>query len=354
MEAEEFHGIFQFAADIDDDDDFFTQTVSKEKRALERMKKENSIATYRPFFLTGGYNIPIENISDVFFGSKHGPNTVKQAIEWYYSVMKMKDNNFLIKGQTQNIPLYNEISYQYIKDCCDKYLECNKKHGKYINEREILEISIRCLIQQDRIYEIMPYVEKLDPKEPGLFAFSAKCYYLLKQYSKSLEVHQKYCDLRKNDYMSWIDMANIFKDINNFVMNKMFKLKHDIPDLYRLMYIICFVKAYKLLKANKISKKTEYWNSVVDKELNPMQKIIDENPNYEEIVEQTLVISQETLEEKIKEFNKTLNDLCNEEEIQRLSLPKEQIEWIIKHGKVTIRESDLNDDENEASCLNIY
>ena len=53
MEAEEFHGIFQFAADIDDDDDFFTQTVSKEKRALERMKKENSIATYRPFFLTG-------------------------------------------------------------------------------------------------------------------------------------------------------------------------------------------------------------------------------------------------------------------------------------------------------------
>ena len=59
----------------------------------------------------------------------------------------MKDNNFLIKGQTQNIPLYNEISYQYIKDCCDKYLECNKKHGKYINEREILEISIRCLIQ---------------------------------------------------------------------------------------------------------------------------------------------------------------------------------------------------------------
>jgi len=53
MEAEEFHGIFQFAADIDDDDDFFTQTVSKEERALERMKKENSIADYKPKFLTG-------------------------------------------------------------------------------------------------------------------------------------------------------------------------------------------------------------------------------------------------------------------------------------------------------------
>jgi len=54
MEAEEFHGIFQFAADIDDDDDdFFTQTISKEERALERMRKENSIATYKPKFLTG-------------------------------------------------------------------------------------------------------------------------------------------------------------------------------------------------------------------------------------------------------------------------------------------------------------
>eukprot|EP00833_Pecoramyces_ruminatium_P008407 jgi/Orpsp1_1/1182439/evm.model.c7180000081264.2 len=147
MEAEEFHGIFQFATDVDDDDDFFTQTISKEERAMERMKKENSIATYRPKFLTGGYNIPIEEISNVFFGSKNGPNAVKQAIEWYYSVMKMKDNNILLKDQIENIPLYNEISYQYIKDCCDKYLECNQSKGKFINEREILEIAIRCLIQ---------------------------------------------------------------------------------------------------------------------------------------------------------------------------------------------------------------
>ena len=53
IEAEEFHGIFHFAADIDDDDDFFGQSISKEERAMERMKKENSIATYRPQFLTG-------------------------------------------------------------------------------------------------------------------------------------------------------------------------------------------------------------------------------------------------------------------------------------------------------------
>jgi hypothetical protein len=345
IEAEEFHGIFHFAADIDDDDDFFGQSISKEERAMERMKKENSIATYRPQFLTGGYNVPKENISNVFFGSKNGPNVVKQAIEWYYLVMKMKENNTLTKDQSQNIELYNEISYQYIKDCCDKYLECNQSKGKLINEREILEIAIRCLIQMDRIIEIEPYVEKLDPKEPGLFTFSAKCYNLLKQYSKSLQIHQKYCDLRKNDYMSWIDMANIFKEINNFVMNRIYKLKHDIPDLYRLIYIICFVKAYKLLKVNKISKKTEYWNIVIDKELNPMQKVMDENPDYEKIVEKTLLITQEALEEKIKDFNKTLNELCNEEEVQRLSLPKEQIEWMIKHGKATIRESDLNDDK---------
>lgn len=356
MEAEEFHGIFQFAADIDDDDDdFFTQTISKEERALERMRKENSIATYKPKFLTGGFEIPIEEISNVFFASKNGPNAVKQAIEWYYSIMKMKDNNILTKDQTQNIKLYNDISYQYIKDCCDKYLECNQSKGKFINEREILEIAIRCLVQMDRINEIEPYVEKLDPKEPGLFAFSAKCYYLLRQYAKSLEIHQKYCNLRRNDYMSWLDMSNIFRDINNYVMNKIFSLKHDhIPDLYRLLYIICFVKAYKLLKANKIIKKTEYWDRVTDKELNPLQKVMDENSNYEEIVEQTLAITPEALEEKINEFNTILYKLCQEEEIKFLSIPKEQIQWIIKHGKATIRESDLNDDENEASCLNIY
>lgn len=150
-------------------------------------------------------------------------------------------------------------------------------------------------------------------------------------------------------------MSNIFRDINNYVMNKIFSLKHDhIPDLYRLLYIICFVKAYKLLKANKIIKKTEYWDRVTDKELNPLQKVMDENSNYEEIVEQTLAITPEALEEKINEFNTILYKLCQEEEIKFLSIPKEQIQWIIKHGKATIRESDLNDDENEASCLNIY
>jgi len=355
MEAEEFHGIFQFAADIDDDDDFFTQTVSKEERALERMKKENSIADYKPKFLTGGYELPIEEISNVFFGSKNGPNTVKQAIEWYYSIMKMKDNNSIPKEQTQNIKLYKEISYQYIKDCCDKYLECNQSKGKFINEREILEIAIRCLIQMDRSSEIEPYVNRLCPKEPGLFAFSAKCYYLLRQYSKSLEIHQKYCDIRKNDYMSWLDMSHIFMDINNYVMNKIFSMKFDkIPDLYRLLYIICFVKAYKLLKANKIIKKTEYWDRVSEKELTPLQKVMDENPNFEEIVEQTLAITPEALDEKINEFNEILHKLCQEDEITILTLPKEQIQWIIKHGKATIRESDLNDDENETSCLNIY
>ncbi|ORX82295.1 hypothetical protein BCR32DRAFT_267733 [Anaeromyces robustus] len=354
MEAEEFHGIFQFAADIDDDDDFFAQTVSKEERAMERMKKENSIATYQPKFLTGGYNIPIEKISNIFFGSKNGPNAVKQAIEWYYSVMKMKDNNILTKDQEQNIKLYKEISYQYIKDCCDKYLECNQSKGKFINEREILEIAIRCLVQMDRINEIEPYVERLDPKEPGLFAFSGKCYYLLKQYKKSLQIHQKYCDQRRNDYMSWLDMSNIFKDINNIVMNKIFTIKcEQIPDLYRLLYIICFVKAYKLLKANKLIKKTGYWDTVISKELNPLQKIMDENPNYEEIVEQTLTITPENLDKKINDFNNLLNKLFTEE-VKNLCLSNDQIQWIIKHGKATIRESDLNDDENETSCLNIY
>jgi len=66
--------------------------------------------------------------------------------------MKMKENNTLTKDQSQNIELYNEISYQYIKDCCDKYLECNQSKGKLINEREILEIAIRCLIQVIYIY----------------------------------------------------------------------------------------------------------------------------------------------------------------------------------------------------------
>ncbi|OUM59700.1 hypothetical protein PIROE2DRAFT_14700, partial [Piromyces sp. E2] len=194
-----------------------------------------------------------------------------------------------------------------------------------------------------------------DPKEPGLFAFSAKCYYLLRKYSKSLEIHQKYCDLRRNDYMSWLDMSHIFMDINNYVMNKIYSMKFDkIPDLYRLLYIICFVKAFKLLKANKIIKKTEYWDRVIEKELTPLQKVMDENPNFEEIVEQTLAITPEALDEKMNEFTEILHKLCQEDEITILTLPKEQIQWIIKHGKATIRESDLNDDENEASCLNIY
>jgi len=155
--------------------------------------------------------------------------------------------------------------------------------------------------------------------------------------------------------MSWLDMSHIFMDINNYVMNKIFSMKFDkIPDLYRLLYIICFVKAYKLLKANKIIKKTEYWDRVSEKELTPLQKVMDENPNFEEIVEQTLAITPEALDEKINEFNEILHKLCQEDEITILTLPKEQIKWIIKHGKATIRESDLNDDENETSCLNIY
>ncbi|KAJ3320753.1 hypothetical protein HDV06_005046 [Boothiomyces sp. JEL0866] len=185
--ATEEHGIFQFT---NFGDDLFE---TEEKRVRHFIDK-----SYVPDETVLGKFVQIEEADNGFFSTKFGPQQLQNAMEWEYY----------------------KSDYRKCLDLCLKWIELNEscKKEKQFKMGEIYEIACRCSLKLKKLDLALHYAERIlasNGKEPGVMFLVSQVFNQCSRYREAIELITKYLDYRRNDYLAYVELADIFDKMSN-------------------------------------------------------------------------------------------------------------------------------------------
>ncbi|KAJ3259209.1 hypothetical protein HK103_002856 [Boothiomyces macroporosus] len=140
-----------------------------------------------------GRFIQLDGANEEFFGTKFGPQQLQNVLEWEYY----------------------KSDYSKCLELCLRWIQLNEKE-KQFKMGEIYEIACRCSLKLAKLDLALKYAELViasNGKEPGVMFLAAQVFKKSQKYTEAIELLVKYLDYRRNDYLAYVELSDIFDSL---------------------------------------------------------------------------------------------------------------------------------------------